>query len=207
MIIYCQEHAREWGTPLVCLETAERLVRNYDSDPETKALVDGLDIFLIPSINADGGTYSMFDFNSQRRNMTNYCAGVAGGTNDPVGRNGWGVDINRNFSVGSAFDGFVGATATDCTNDTFAGPFELSEPEARNEQYVQTTFPNIKFAMNVHSSGGYFMWPPGAYKADRETLPYPPYGTLNYFDQTASSVLERIYDYRKTAILPRRPAP
>ena len=29
---------------------------------------------------------------------------------------------------------------------------------------MQTTFPNIKFAMNVHSSGGYFMWPPGAYK-------------------------------------------
>ena len=25
VFIYCQEHAREWGTPLVCLETAERL--------------------------------------------------------------------------------------------------------------------------------------------------------------------------------------
>ena len=64
VFIYCQEHAREWGTPLVCLETAERLVRNYGSDPETTALIDGLDIFLIPSINADGATYSMFDFNS-----------------------------------------------------------------------------------------------------------------------------------------------
>ena len=61
--------------------------------------------------------------------------------------------------------------------------------------------------MNVHSSGGYFMWPPGAYKADRTTLPYPPYGTLNYFDQTASSVLERIYSYRKTAILPAQTGP
>ena len=29
VFIYCQEHAREWGTPLVCLETAERLLRNY----------------------------------------------------------------------------------------------------------------------------------------------------------------------------------
>ena len=35
VFIYCQEHAREWGTPLVCLETAERLVRNYGTDPET----------------------------------------------------------------------------------------------------------------------------------------------------------------------------
>jgi hypothetical protein len=206
IFIYCQEHAREWGTPLVCLETAERLVRNYGSDPETTALIDGLDIFVIPSINADGGTYSMFDFNSQRKNMVNYCASNPTGANDPAGRNQWGVDLNRNFSVGSFFDGYVGADAN-CTSGTFAGPFEFSEPEARNEQYVQTTYPNIKFAMNVHSSGGYFMWPPGAYKADRTTLPYPPYGTLNYFDQTASSVLERIYSYRKTAILPSQTGP
>ncbi len=138
VFIYCQEHAREWGTPLVCLETAERLVRNYGSDPETTKLIDGLDIFLIPSINADGATYSMFDFNSQRRNMVNYCASNPTGNNDPVSRNSWGVDLNRNFSVGSVFDGFVGASATNCNSDTFAGPFELSEPEVRNEQYIQT---------------------------------------------------------------------
>ena len=61
--------------------------------------------------------------------------------------------------------------------------------------------------MNVHSSGGYFMWPPGAYTPSRTTLPYPPYGTLNYFDQTASSVLDRIYNYRHTAILPQQTGP
>ena len=62
--------------------------------------------------------------------------------------------------------------------------------------------------MNVHSSGGYFMWPPSAYKqAGRESLPYPPYGTLNYFDQTADAVLNRIYSYRGTAILPSRTGP
>ena len=179
-------------------------MRNYGSDPETTRLIDGLDIYLIPSINADGATYSMFDFASQRKNMKNYCTPALGG--DPVGRNSWGVDLNRNFTVGSFFDGYVGADAN-CTSGTFAGPFELSEPEALNEAYIQSEHPNIKFAMNVHSSGGYFMWPPGAYKADRTTLPYPPYGTLNYFDQTASSVLERIYSYRKTAILPSQTGP
>ena len=62
--------------------------------------------------------------------------------------------------------------------------------------------------MNVHSSGGYFMWPPSAYKqANRESLPYPPYGTLNYFDQTADAVLNRIYSYRGTAVLPSRTGP
>ena len=37
--------------------------------------------------------------------------------------------------------------------------------------------------------------------------PYPPYGTLNYFDQTASQVLDRIYNYRHTAILPQQTGP
>jgi hypothetical protein len=208
VFIYCQEHAREWGTPLVCLETAERLLKNYGTDPETTELVDNLDIFIIPTINADGAAYSMHDFTSQRKNMVNYCAGFPGAASDPVGRNSWGVDINRNFSVGSVFDGYEGASSTNCTSGTFAGPFEFSEPEARNEQYVQSTYSNIKFAMNVHSYGGYFMWPPGAYKTEgRVTLPYPSYGTLQYFDQTASSVLDRIKSYRGTAILPSRTGP
>jgi hypothetical protein len=208
VFIYCQEHAREWGTPLVCLETAERLLRNYGTDAETTDLVDNLDIFIIPTINADGAAYSMYDFTSQRKNMVNYCAGFPGAASDPAGRNSWGVDINRNFSVGSVFDGYEGASTTSCTSGTFAGPSEFSEPEARNEQFVQTSFPNIKFAMNVHSYGGYFMWPPGAYKTEgRVTLPYPSYGTLQYFDQTASSVLDRIKSYRGTAILPSRTGP
>jgi hypothetical protein len=36
--------------------------------------------------------------------------------------------------------------------------------------------------MNVHSSGGYFMWPPGTYKsAGRVTLPAPNIGIEKYF--------------------------
>ena len=49
---------------------------------------------------------------------------------------------------------------------------------------------------------------PGAYKpTTREPLPYPPYGTLNYFDQTAALVNDRIYNYRHTAILPQQTGP
>ena len=86
VFIVCQEHAREWTTPLVCLETAERLLRNYPTDPETKALVDGLDIFIIPSVNPDGATYSMYDFSGQRKNLTNHCASNPTGNNDPAAR-------------------------------------------------------------------------------------------------------------------------
>ena len=44
------------------------------------------------------------------------------------------------------------------------------------------------------------MWPPGAYTPQRVPLPYPPYGTLNFFDQTGKEVLDGIKSHRGTAI-------
>ena len=109
--------------------------------------------------------------------------------------------------MGTLFDGFFGASNS-CTDGTYAGIGEFSEPETRNESWVQTTFRNIKFINNIHSSGGYFMWPPGAYVANgRVPLAYPPYGTLNFFDQTGKEVLDRIKSHRGTAILPQQTGP
>ena len=131
VFLYCQEHGNEIATSGVCLETAERLVRNYGTDAETTALVDNLDIFIVPQINGDGASHSIYDSN-RRTNLSNHCEDTARYTSketDPASRNSWGVDLNRNFSIGSALDGFFGATAADCTNGNFAGPFEFSEPE------------------------------------------------------------------------------
>ncbi|MFF5108715.1 OmpL47-type beta-barrel domain-containing protein [Streptosporangium sp. NPDC000509] len=204
VFLYCQEHAREWVTPITCLEAAERLLRNYAQDRETKKLVDDLDIFVLPTTNPDGSHYSMYDYNMQRRNMTNHCADNA---SDPARRNSWGVDLNRNFSVGAFSDGYNGASAT-CTSDTYAGPAKLSEPEARNEVWLTNEYPNIKFAMNTHSYGGYFMWPPGAYKtAGREVLPRVDFGTENYFWSASDHILSAVQTHRGTAIWPGRTGP
>ena len=62
VFLYCQQHAREWATPLTCLETAEQLLRNYGIDKTTRKLVDELDIFILPSSNPDGAHYSMHNF-------------------------------------------------------------------------------------------------------------------------------------------------
>ena len=67
VFLYCQQHAREWATPLTCLETAEQLLRNYAIDKRTRELVDDLDIFILPSSNPDGSHYSMHNFGQQRR--------------------------------------------------------------------------------------------------------------------------------------------
>ena len=69
VFLYCQEHGGEIATSGVCLETVERLVRNYGTDAETTAYVDNLDIFIVPMINADGSTHSIYD-SPRRTNMS-----------------------------------------------------------------------------------------------------------------------------------------
>jgi Zinc carboxypeptidase/Chitobiase/beta-hexosaminidase C-terminal domain len=231
VFLYCQQHAREWATPLTCLETAEQLLRNYALDPKVKQLVDNLEIFILPSSNPDGSHYSIHNFSQQRRNMTNHC--VVGGketddpfaagfwtprinpatglpyTNtDPASRNLWGVDNNRNNTVGTLFDGYIGASHS-CTSDTYTGPSEASEPEIKNELWVADTFTNIKFSNNIHSFGGYFMWAPGAYLPDRSEgdLVHPNIGVEKYFFEAGDQILNRIKDVRGTVILPQRTGP
>ncbi|HWK27557.1 MAG TPA: M14 family metallopeptidase [Solirubrobacter sp.] len=207
VFITCQLHAREWTTGLTCLETAERLVRNYATDPETKTLLDTVEVFISPTGNPDGGHYSMYDYASQRRNLSNHCAPNT--SNDPLARNTWGVDLNRNYTEYTRFDGaWVGASAS-CTSDSYSGPSEASEPETKNDMWIADTFPNIKFASNMHAYGGYFMWSPGAYLDDghRTTSPAPNIGVEQYFFQAGEKILGRIKEHRGTVILPERTGP
>ncbi|WP_336204274.1 M14 family zinc carboxypeptidase [Nonomuraea sp. LPB2021202275-12-8] len=204
VLAYAQEHAREWVTPLVTIEAAERLLRNYQRDPATRRLLQRTDIFIVPTVNPDGANYSFYDFNSQRKNMTNHCPAQQ---SDPALRNTWGVDVNRNYAVGSLSDGYFGASAN-CQSGTFAGPAEHSEPESRNVVWLAQKYRNIKFAMNVHSYGGYFMWPPGAYKLDgRVTLPRPTAQQEAYFLRSARTIEEAIAAERGTVTWPQQTGP
>jgi hypothetical protein len=199
VLIQAQDHAREWVPATITLETAERLVRNYKTDSETKRIVDNTDIFLIPSNNPDGANYSFYNNAMQRRNMTNHCPDANA---DPGRRNSWGVDLNRNYRVGSGFDGYAGAS-TSCTSDTYQGPAELSEPESRNAIWLVEQYPNIKFFMSVHSNGGQLFWQPGAYIADgRITTPRPPLRDEAYYWQSANRILSQVRAHRQTVVTP-----
>ncbi|MGI5521624.1 M14 family metallopeptidase [Micromonospora sp. CA-259024] len=204
VLAYAQEHAREWVPPLVTIETAERLLRNYAHDGQTKQLLNNLDIWIAPSVNPDGGHYSFYDFNSQRKNMTNHCPLT--GAADYLGRNSWGVDNNRNYTEYSLFDGYSGAS-TSCTSGTYAGPSELSEPENRNLDWLAAR-PNIKFSMNLHSSGNYFMWSPGAYALpDRISAPRPTLAQESAFWGASARILTSIKQHRNLAVTPARTGP
>lgn len=203
VLAYAQEHAREWVPPLVAIETAERLLRNYANDGQTKQLLNNLDIWIAPSVNPDGGHYSFYDFESQRKNMTNHCPLT--GSADFLGRNSWGVDNNRNYTEYSLFDGYFGAS-TSCTSGTYAGPSELSEPEDKNVDWLAQQ--NIKFSMNLHSSGNYFMWSPGAYILDgRVSAPRPTLAEESFFWGASSRILTAIKRHRNMAVTPARTGP
>jgi Zinc carboxypeptidase/Chitobiase/beta-hexosaminidase C-terminal domain len=231
VFMYCEQHAREWATPLTCLETAERLLRNYAIDHKTRDFVDNLSIFILPVLNPDGSHYAFHNFNGQRRNMTNHCVnggkegddpnaadfwtprinpstGLPYTNSDPASRNAWGVDLNRNNTIGTIFDGYIGASYS-CTSDVYAGPDEASEPEIKNELWVADTFKNIKFSNNIHSFGGYFMWSPGAYLPDRGEgdVDHPNIGVEQYFFEAGERILNRIKEQRNTVILPERTGP
>ena len=204
VLAYSQEHAREWATPLVTLEFAERMLANYHTDPATRKLMDSVDIFVIPTVNPDGANYTFNDFNFQRKNLVNHCTGSS---RDPKYRDSWGVDVNRNYSVGSYFDGYVGGSPN-CLSGTYAGTAEHSEAESRNVIALASAHPNIKFAMNVHSYGGYFMWPPGAYKADgRVTLPRPSIDESKFFLDSARRIVGAIQASRGTVTWPSYTGP
>lgn len=200
VLIQASDHAREWVPMTITLETAERLVANYQTNDAIKDIVENTDIFLVPVNNPDGANYSFYNFASQRRNMTNHCPDSDA---DPGRRNAWGVDLNRNYRVGSGFDGYDGAS-TSCVSDTFQGPSKLSEPEAKNAIWLVEQNRNIKFMMSVHSNGGQLFWQPGAYIANgRITTPRPPLGHESFYWQSANRILSQVRaTARQTVVTP-----
>jgi hypothetical protein len=205
VLAYSQEHAREWGTPLVTLEFAERLLANYATDAATRQLLENVEVFVIPVVNPDGANYSFNDANFQRKNLVNHCTGAQ---RDPRNADSWGVDVNRNYTVGSVFDGYVGASSTNCLSGTYAGTAEMSEAESSNVIALAKEHENIRFAMNVHSYGGYFMWPPGAYAMPgRITLPRPSAEEAAMFQASAKRIVGAIAASRGTVTWPSRTGP
>jgi Zinc carboxypeptidase len=177
-------HAREWAQPDAVISFAQKLLAAYRGstafvipayseggntfgplsvDKNTiKAMLDRMDILLVPLANPDGRAFSQA---ASANNLwrKNRAPRPAGGNDDTVG-----VDINRNFDIGWDFDkffsaAFVGSGALSASKDpadsTFIGkPLPApqsthpdSEPEVRNLIWILENHP-VTYSVDLHSA-------------------------------------------------------
>ena len=111
----------------------------------------------------------------------------------------WALLVGNTIAYGAAmtYDLTVGAI----------GPFEMSEPENRNLDWLAAR-PNMKFAMNLHSSGNYFMWSPGAYSLPgRVSAPRPTLEQESFFWGASQRILTAIKAHRGMSVTPAQTGP
>ena len=142
-------HAREWMNPLIAIEFAAQLLNNYapgSLDPGVQAInavVDELDVLIVPVLNPDGLTYSIHDDAGWRKNRRNNGGGC------------FGVDNNRNYEV---YFGGAGSSGLPC-DQTYRGAFAFSEAENRNVRWLLEQFPNVLVGVDAHSFGQQILRP------------------------------------------------
>ncbi len=138
IIVIGTQHAREWASPVVTMGLMDALVRQYDSDPQVKRVVDNLEIYINPVNNPDGYVATFNGRRLQRRNMNSEC----------------NVDLNRNYDT--AWGQGVGWS---CDSDTFPGAAPFSESESQAIQGLVESLARPALLIDYHSTAAQVMIP------------------------------------------------
>jgi len=141
VIFDSMHHAREVMTPEVTLDIVDYLTKNYESDPKVKKWVDSYEIWVVPMVNPDGNNKVWNNSSMWRKNT----------------RNGYGVDVNRNYPYEwNACNGSSGSTSS----ETYRGPSAGSEPET---QALMNLASRVKpmFNISYHSFSEIVIYPYG----------------------------------------------
>jgi len=134
-------HAREIMTPEISLDIIDYLLSNYKSDKKVQNWVDGNEIWVIPMFNVDGNNIMWTKDSMWRKNA----------------RNGYGVDLNRNYPFGwNSCNGSSNSTSA----QNYRGPNPASEPET---QAMMDFVSKIKPVFNIsyHSYSELVLYPYG----------------------------------------------
>ncbi len=138
MLITGTQHAREWIAAMATTCVADRLVRDYDRDPEIRAFVDSTELWIIPVVNPDGYQYSWATDRYWRKNR----------------RGGHGVDLNRNYAV--AWGG-AGSSANK-SSQVYRGERAFSEVESSAVRDLAKRA-QVSRHLDLHSYGQLVMYP------------------------------------------------
>jgi hypothetical protein len=130
-------HAREWIGNELAVNFIEYLLKNYSSNPKVLQTLTKNTLYIVPCLNPDGFEYSRSHFSFWRKNRRDNGDGT------------FGVDLNRNFSVG------YGKSSNTASN-VYSGPEPFSEPETRAIKNFVDNKDNITIALDYHSQGNVF---------------------------------------------------
>jgi len=191
LVITGATHAREWPTPEITLNLANRLLEEYSSDPEMKNRVDNTEIWLVPVANPDGFVFTRTKYNMWRKNhrpIEQTACDLLNQPQEPPQKpshskvrqynllQGIGVDINRNYYDGNPEHFHLyrapgddpcstkddpWGTSDDPNSECYRGPAGASEAETKALTELELNTPNIKGVLDFHSYGGMILIPSG----------------------------------------------
>lgn len=158
LFVVANAHGREFITPEVAWAFARALVEGYGTDADATWIVDSQRTFILFSLNPDGHVANEsgppWPYWRKNRNPAYGCETT------------YGVDLNRNFSVGW---NAPGGTSTYACSNFYRGPQPFSEPEtAALRDYfhalvtssgVLTSTANASLYISLHAHGNGVMWP------------------------------------------------
>ena len=130
-------HAREWIGNELGVSFIEYLLTNYETNPKILEAITKNTLYIVPCLNPDGFEYSRKHFSFWRKNRRNNGDGT------------FGVDLNRNFSVGFQ-------KINDTSSNVYSGPSPFSEPETKAIKVFVDAHDNITIALDYHSQGNVF---------------------------------------------------
>ncbi len=149
MLFTALHHAREPMSMMQLVYFMWYILEKYDTDPEIRYLVNKSEMIFVPCVNPDGYIYNQMTHPSGgglwRKNRNN--------TNGPGG-----VDLNRNYSVGFAFDNE--GSSPIYSSDTYRGAYQLSEMETKTIHTLRLNN-QFKMAINYHSYANVLIYPWG----------------------------------------------
>ena len=146
-------HAREVMTTEVALDMIEQLTTGSASDGKVQEWLKRNDIWIVPMVNPDGNNKVWTSNSMWRKNM----------------REGYGVDINRNYPYAW---GTCNGSSESSWSDTYRGPSAGSEPETQAMMgFVSRIQPVL--SISFHSYSELVIYPygcDGVHTPDRQTV-------------------------------------
>jgi len=162
------QHAREWISPMTNMYIADFMLSGYGTDARIQEILQNVEVFVVPVVNADGYVYTWTTQRLWRKNRRPN----AGGT--------FGVDLNRNW--GYQWGGI--GSSSDPNSDIYRGTGPFSEPETQALSNYFLANPRIRANIDFHSYGQLVLTPWGY------TPSLPPDSVL--FDEINSTLVSAI---------------